>query len=99
MASRRSRGSAGAWHAFADGLSFVLDCQEVIGRRVTRLSRGDRLAFREAGRMLAEKPIVATIAQLAAAFAWPLAAVATEKATATYRRAVSANRRRLSRGS
>ena len=99
MASRRSRGSAGAWRAFADGLSFVLDCQEVIGRRVMRLSRGDRLAFREAGRMLAEKPIVATIAQLAAAFAWPLgAAVATEKATATYRRAVSANRRRLSRG-
>ena len=83
---------------FAEGLDFALDCQEVIGRRVMRLARGDRLAFREAGRMLAEKPIVATMAQLAAAFAWPMGAgVATERATATYRRAVSANHRRLSR--
>jgi len=64
-----------------------------------RLARGDRLAFREAGRMVAEKPIVATMAHWAAAFAWPMGpGVATEKATATYRRAVSANRRRLSRG-
>jgi hypothetical protein len=79
-------------------MSFAFDCQEVVGRRLVRLARGDGAAFREAQRMVAEKVSVTAVASLAAAYAWPFGVeVATEKAAATYRKAVRANRQRLRR--
>lgn len=77
-------------------MSFAFDCQEIVGRRLLRLARGDAGAVREAQRMVVEKATVATMAGLAAIYAWPLGVeVATERAFAQYRRAVRANRRRL----
>jgi hypothetical protein len=99
MARRRSRGVASPLKGFTDALSFALDCQEVVGRRLARIARGDAGALMEAQRMVAEKLSVAAAASLSAAFAWPLGAeVATAKAAAHYQKAVRANRRRLRGG-
>jgi hypothetical protein len=96
--ARTRRRTPSPLKGFADAISFAFDCQEIVGRRLVRLARGDAAAFREAQRMVAEKATVATMAGLAAAFAWPLGVdVATERAVAQYRTAVRANRRRLRR--
>jgi hypothetical protein len=92
VGNRRARKPGGVW---GEGLAFALDCQAVIAERMMRLMGGDARAFSEASRMLAEKPAVAVHAQWAAAVAAP--GRAFDDAFGTYRRAVSANRRRLER--
>jgi hypothetical protein len=79
---------------------FALEAQTVIALRMLRLATGGALARREAGRMVIEKGTALTTAQLAAAAA--LAGghgprKAGTRAFGTYKRAVSKNRRRLSR--
>jgi hypothetical protein len=99
VSRKRSRSSASPFKGFTDALSFALDCQEVVGRRLARIARGDAGALVEAQRMMAEKISVAAEASMAAAFAWPLGVeVATAKAAAQYQKAVRANRRRLRGG-
>lgn len=98
MARRSSRKAQGGLKSFTDAMSFAFDCQEVMGRRLIRIGRGDAAAFVEAQRMVAEKMSVAAMAGLAAACAWPFGLeAATERAAAQYRSAVRANRRRLRR--
>jgi hypothetical protein len=96
---RTSRKSQSPLKGFADVFSFALDCQEVVGRRLARIARGDTGAFLEAQRMVSEKLSVAAAATMSAAFAWPLGVeVATAKAASHYQKAVRANRRRLRGG-
>lgn len=88
------------WAALIDQTRFILDCHAVIALRMLRFVDGGPLAAREAVRMVAEKAATLAGAQLAAAAAMPRsglpgAALAAER---RYRRAVSRNRRRLSRG-
>jgi hypothetical protein len=91
--------SASPLKGFTDALSFAFDCQEVVGRRLARIARGDAGALIETQRMIAEKLSVATAASMAAAFAWPLGVeAATARAASHYRKAVRANRRRLRGG-
>ncbi len=100
MANRKSRRAGNPLSALSDAFAFTLDCQEVMGRRLARLARGDSGALLEAQRMVSEKVNVATMASLAAAFSWPLGIeVATARAASHYTKAVSANRRRLRAGS
>jgi hypothetical protein len=83
----------------ADAWSFALACQQVIALRLTRIAFGGADAHREATRMVTEKAAAAVSAQFAAAqmlvTRGPAGAAAA--AAAVYRRAVSANGRRLSR--
>jgi hypothetical protein len=79
---------------------FAIEAQTVIALRMLRLATGGALARREARRMVMEKGTALTKAQLAAAAA--LAGgrgphKAGTRAFATYKRAVSKNRQRLSR--
>lgn len=79
---------------------FAFEAQTVIALRMMRLAAGGALAQREAGRMVVEKGEALAKAQLAAATA--LASghglrTAGTRAFGTYKRAVSKNRRRLSR--
>jgi len=79
---------------------FAFEAQTVIALRMVRLAAGGALAQREAGRMVAEKAEALAKAQLAAAAA--LAGGrgpgrAGARAFGIYKRAVSKNRRRLSR--
>ena len=79
---------------------FALEAQTVIALRMLRLAAGGALARREARRMVMEKGTALTMAQLSAAAALaggqdPRAA--GKRAFGTYKRAVSKNRRRLSR--
>jgi hypothetical protein len=69
----------------------------VIGLRLLRIANGGALAAREANRMIAEKFETAVEAQFAAcaAIATGEPARAFDRAAATYRRRVRANRRRL----
>jgi hypothetical protein len=79
---------------------FALEAQTVIALRMLRLATGGAIARREAGRMVVEKGIALTQAQLVAAAALASgrgARKAGTRAFATYKRAVSKNRRRLSR--
>jgi hypothetical protein len=99
VARKTSRKPQSPLKGFADAFSFALDCQEVVGRRLARIARGDAGALIEAQRMVAEKLNVAAAASMAAAFAWPLGVeVATAKAASHYQKAVRANRRRLRGG-
>ena len=80
-----------------DSWQFALDVQQVMAARMLRLMTG-RLTAREARRMVAEKGLAYSRAQVAGGLALltrgPLAAGhATHE---IYRRAVRANRRRLS---
>jgi len=87
------------WRGFTDAMSFGLDCQEVILRRLPRLARGDAASMLEAQRMIAEKATTATLAAWRGAFAWSASgeAAAFAAVTGTYRSAVRANKRRLRR--
>ena len=80
---------------------FAIEAQTVIALRMLRLATGGALARREAGRMVIEKGMALTQAQLTATAALaggrgPRAA--RKRAFNTYKRAVSKNRQRLSRG-
>jgi hypothetical protein len=98
MSARRSKGPAAGGPGLTDALSFALECQEVIGRRMLRLAGGGHAAAREAERMVSEKLAVAARAQFAAFIALPFGLeVAGSRAAAEYRRAVRANLRRLGR--
>jgi hypothetical protein len=79
---------------------FALEAQTVIALRLARLAAGGALAQREAGRMVAEKGEALAEAQLVAAAALASGrgpGMAATRAFGTYKRAVSKNRRRLSR--
>jgi hypothetical protein len=96
--ARKRKGKSNPWGDLSEAMTFALDCQEIIARRMVRLARCDQLAFREAHRMITEKAVVATTATIAAALALPLGtAAATTEAASEYRKAVRANRRRLRR--
>jgi len=88
------------WTYFIATTRFAMEAQTVIASRMLRLATGGALARREAARMVIEKGTALTQAQLVAAAA--LAGgrgprKAGSRAFATYKTAVSKNRRRLSR--
>jgi hypothetical protein len=88
------------WNYSRAWTRFALEAQTVIALRMLRLSTGGALARREAARMVIEKGAALTMAQMNAAAALmgghgPRAA--GTRAFGTYKRAVSKNRRRLSR--
>jgi hypothetical protein len=79
---------------------FALEAQTVIALRLLRLSAGGALGRREAGRIVIEKGATLAKAQVVAAAALASgrgAKTAKTRAFGTYKRAVSKNRRRLSR--
>lgn len=79
---------------------FAIEVQTVIALRMLRLATGGAIGRREARRMVVEKGTALTKAQLAAAAALAAGASprkAGTRAFGTYKRAVSKNRRRLSR--
>lgn len=81
----------------ADGLSFALACQQVMALRLVRIAFGGTSAQREMTRMVTEKAAAAAEAQVAAAIGLATGgpAKAAKAAANVYRRAVSANGRRL----
>jgi hypothetical protein len=76
-----------------------IEAQQVIGLRMLRLARGGALAQREARRMILEKSAALMASQLAvaAALAGGRSHNAAARALRPYKRAVSHNRRRLTR--
>ncbi|MBV8826491.1 MAG: hypothetical protein JO084_01635 [Bradyrhizobiaceae bacterium] len=79
---------------------FAIEAQTVIALRMMRLAAGGALAQREAGRMVIEKGEALAKSQMAAAAALASGGgprAAGTRAFGTYKRAVSKNRRRLSR--
>ena len=79
---------------------FAIEAQTVIALRMLRLSAGGALARREAGRMVMEKGEALAKSQIVAAAALASGRgprTAGTRAFGTYKRAVSKNRRRLSR--
>jgi hypothetical protein len=79
---------------------FAFEAQTVIALRMWRLATGGALARREAARMVVEKGTALTMAQWSAAAALAggrTPRTAAKRAFGTYQRAVSKNRRRLSR--
>jgi hypothetical protein len=79
---------------------FAIEAQTVIALRMLRLASGGALAGREARRMIMEKGKALTMAQLSAAAALASGRTprtAGKRSFGTYKRAVSKNRRRLSR--
>jgi hypothetical protein len=95
MAKKRVR-SSGVFAGTLDALAFAADCQEVVGRRLVRIAKGDAVALREAQRMVTEKMVTAAAANFALMGAWMLGPeIAAARALAPYRKAVRANRRRL----
>jgi hypothetical protein len=79
---------------------FALEAQTVIALRMLRLATGGALARREAARMVGEKGSALAMAQWSAAAALAggrTPRTAGKRAFGTYKRAVSKNRRRLSR--
>ena len=88
------------WAAWLSAATFVAEAQWVIGLRMMRLATGGAAATSEAQRMIVEKAVAAAQAQAAAgaALATGRGSRAAARAAATpYRRAVRANRRRLTR--
>ena len=86
--------------AWFDALRLSADVQRVIALRTMRLAAGGPLASKEARRMVAEKVVAAGEAQGAALLALATGAspaTAAKRARTRYRRAVRANKRRLSR--
>ena len=88
------------WLTLGQAGILAAEAQTVIVLRLACLARGGRPAQTEAARMLVEKGIAFVAAQTAAAAVLPFggAALAAETVITTYRRAVRANHRRLSRG-
>jgi hypothetical protein len=87
------------WLTLGQAAILAAEAQSVIALRLARLARGGRPAQIEAARMIVEKGIAFATAQVAAAAVLPLggAPLAVDTVITTYRRAVRANRRRLSR--
>jgi hypothetical protein len=82
-----------AWMNLAfDSVSLCRDAQAVIGLRLFKLSAGGARANSEARRMVTEKGLAAAQAFSVIAFGG-----SPEKVLRGYRKAVRANRRRLSR--
>jgi hypothetical protein len=85
--------------AWFDAMQIGIDMQRVIALRMVRLAAGGPLASKEAHRMVAEKIVALGEAQGAAFLALATGAspsTAAGRARAPYRRAVRANKRRLS---
>ena len=88
------------WRAWLDAARLGVEAQCVIALRMMRLAEGGALAAREAQRMVSEKMIAGAQAQIAAAMTLATggtAHAARRAASKPYRRAVGANRRRLTR--
>ena len=88
------------WQGYFRLLQIAWDANAVVAMRMMRLASGGALAQREMQRMVAEKGLAMTEAQLAAASKVMMGAGvagATKSASDVYRRKVRANRRRLSR--
>jgi len=88
------------WVAWLNAATFAAEAQWVIGLRMMRLAAGGAAGTREAQRMVVEKAVAAAQAQVAAGaeLAKGRGSRAAVRAAATpYRRAVRANRRRLTR--
>ena len=96
MARRKSK-SHTVFSAFTDGADFFWECQQVIALRLMRIAGGGGPARRETRRMFAEKAVAAATAQFAAAAVLPVQGLvgAADAASTVYRRALRANRRRL----
>ena len=96
--NRRAQGGWSIWNHFAQQAAFIIDCQVVISFRLLKLAAGGPAATSEATRMVGEKLSTFADAQRAAAGAWHSGgiAAATCAAQRSYRKRVSANRRRLS---
>jgi hypothetical protein len=97
---KATRSRSPSLRSVANALTFALACQQVIALRMFRVAFGGSRSRRETTRMVAEKAAAAARAQLAAAAALPTRGPkgAASAAAAVYRKAVRANRRRLSRG-
>ena len=88
------------WTAWFGAAAFATEAQWVIALRMMRLAAGGTTAAAEAQRMVAEKFLAGAQAQVAAgiALASGRGSHAAARAAATpFRRAVRANRRRLTR--
>ena len=87
-----------AWTAWFDAARFATEAQWVIALRMLRLAGGGTAATTEAQRMIVEKMIAGAQAQIAAGTALATGGGsrgAMRAAAKPYRRAVRANRRRL----
>jgi hypothetical protein len=85
-----------------EAAEMAFEAQAVIGLRMLKLAAGGAAAEAEAGRMVSEKIIAATMAQAEMAGALLTGQAAHRgpgRALAHYRRKVKANRRRLSKPS
>jgi hypothetical protein len=82
-----------------DAWQFGLDVQQVMATRILRMMTG-KMSTREARRMFTEKHTAYSHAQIAGALALMSGgpAVAGQEMAEVYRRTVSANRQRLSKG-
>jgi len=88
------------WAAWLNAATFAAEAQWVIGLRMMRLAAGGAAGTREAQRMVVEKAVAAAQAQAAAGMALATGRgshAAARAAAKPYRRAVRANRRRLTR--
>ena len=88
------------WLAWFDAAAFATEAQWVVALRMVRLAAGGALAATETQRMVSEKVLAGAQAQIAAASALTAGrgfAGAARAAATPYRRAVRANRRRLTR--
>jgi hypothetical protein len=89
------------WDLSMDAFALGLEAQQVIALRMTKFAMGADLDGDEARRMVTEK--AAAVMEVQFGMAQALAtgddvAAASGRAIAVYRRAVRANRRRLTRG-
>jgi len=99
-AKERRASMKNPWIAWLDATRFAAEAQHVIALRMLRLAGGGAAATTEAQRMVVEKMIASAQAQFAASMALVTGAGsrgAMGAAAKPYRRAVRANRRRLTR--
>ena len=87
------------WKVWHDAWGLGFEAQRVISMRLTRIAAGGTAADAECRRMVSEKFVAAAAAQAAASALASGKGVdaATRQALAPVKRAVQANRRRLSR--
>jgi len=88
------------WNAWVEATLFAAEAQWVVTLRLMRLAAGGALAASEAQRMITEKVVAGSQAQLAAGMALASGRgleAASRKAATPYKRKVRANRRRLMR--
>jgi hypothetical protein len=88
------------WAAWIEGWLFAAEAQWVIALRAMRLAAGGAAATREAQRMIFEKVVANAQAQVAAVMALAAGGEIARMARdggRPYRRAVRANRKRLTR--